>query len=157
MNRLSEFPTEALLHEYRKNRYCFHTPLYNYHIRYNPLTKKEEVWEKVYGEYIDENLSEKYTICIYMTLSDKTKEEVMKESTVIKSKMGGRKYEYVPEKDRWMTVNHKNFMKIHFLDLYWEGQMEEIKEELSKRPHVNINGGRSYRRWLSEYKKQIKK
>lgn len=157
MNRLSEFPTEALLHEYRKNRYCFAGPIYNYHIRYSPLKKKYEVWEKVYGEYIDERLPKKYNICLYMTLSDKTKEEVIKEHTVIKSKDGGIKWEYVPEKDRWMSVNHKNFMKIHFDGMYWEGQMEDIKEELSKRPNVNIDGGKSYRRWLMEYKKNKKR
>lgn len=158
MNKLSEFPTEALLHEYRRNRYCFLGPIYNYYIRYNFGTKKEEVWEKVYGEYNDERIPEKYrNICLYMKLSEKTPEQVIKEHTIIKSKQGGRKYEYVPKENRWRTVDYKNFMKIHFNGLYWEGQMEEIKEELSKRPNVNIDGGKAYRRWLLNYKKQNKK
>ena len=158
MNRLSEFPTEALLHEYRKKRYCFATPIYRYYIRYNSVIKDYEVWENVYGKYNDERLPEKYrTICLYMKISDKTRKDVIKEHTIIKSKDGGHKYEYVPEEHRWRTVNYGNLMKIHFDGLYWEGQMDEIKNELANRPNVNIDGGKAWRRWLMWYKKNKKR
>ena len=158
MNKLSEFPTEALLHEYRKKRYCFATPIYRYYIRYNSVIKDYEVWENVYGEYNDERLPKKYrTICLYMKISDKTREDVIKEHTVIKSKDGGCKYEYVPSEHRWRTVNYGNLMKIHFDGLYWEGQMDEIKNELANRPNVNIDGGKAWRRWLMWYKKNKKR
>ena len=155
MNKLSEFPTEALLHEYRKNRYCKPGYMYDYYIKYNIIKNTYEVWENVYGTYKDEKINLP-KMCLYMKLSDKTREQVIKEHTIIKSKQGGRHYEYVPKEHRWRTVDYGNFMKIHFDGLYWEGQMEEIKEELAKRPNVNIDGGKAWRRWLIEYRKNKK-
>ena len=35
--------------------------------------------------------------------------------------------------------------------------LEEIKEELAKRPNVNIDGGKAWRRWLMEYRKNKKR
>ena len=145
---LSMFPTEALLKEYRRHRYCFQKPVFNYYISYNTKSKKQQVWKRVLGEF------EGYTICVSMErVLDKYPQDIIKEHTVIKSKQGGRHYEWVPEKHRYMTVNYGNLMKIHFGNMKWEGQMEEIKEELSKRENVNINGGKAYRKWLNQYNK----
>lgn len=150
MNNLSEFPTEALLYQYRKHRYCFQKPCYDYYIR-RTKSGKLEVWHKVLGKY------DRYIVCIYMTLlEDKTPQDIFDMHTVIKSTDGGYRSEKIPHKG-YIWVDKKNFMKIHFGKLYWEGQMEEVKEELAKRPNVNIDGGKAYHQWLAKYKKNLKK
>ena len=146
MNKLSEFPTEALLYQYRQHRYCRRMPIYDYYLRYTK-SGKIEVWKRIYGDF------EGYNICLYMTLSNKTKEEVIHEHTSINSKDGGLYYKWDNEQKKSILIDRGNFMKIHFGKLHWEGNMEEVKKELSTRPNVNIDGSKEYRKWLYNYKK----
>ena len=47
---LSKFPTEVILHFYRKNRLC-HTDRHKYFAHYNWNKKCEEFWIPFYGPF----------------------------------------------------------------------------------------------------------
>jgi len=148
---LSKFPTEVLLHFYRKNRLCS-TDHYKFHRHYNYKTHKEEYWIPFYGLFERDGI--KYNTCLGYTKS--TGEECHKKFTTVKSKQDthwdddGYYYGY----NEWQFGDEVNF---RFEGLYWKGRIQDLKNELDKREHVGIFNNKDYRKWLIKYRKSIKK
>ena len=47
-------------------------------------------------------------------------------------------------------------MLFEFEKMYWEGTVQDVYDELSGRPHVDIHGSKDFRKWKIEYKKRLK-
>ena len=148
---LSKFPTEVILHFYRKNRLC----LTNYRAfvkRYNWNTKQYNYWIPFYGQFEKDGVIYD-TICLGYTKS--TGEECHKKFTTVKSKQDahwdddGYYYGY----NEWQYGDEVNF---RFEGLYWEGKIQDLKNELDKREHVGVFNNKDYRKWLIKYRKNKK-
>ena len=132
---LSQWPTEALVMCFRRNKYCrTHLP-FNYRLKYNKKTCKWEYWLPFYGSWTDEEGNTWNPITIGYTLYDKIPKEYTK---VYGNRHGGK-------------------IAFTFEGMYWEGKLAEVYNELSKRPHINLNGAKDFRKWKIEYKKSLKK
>jgi len=149
---LSKFPTEVILHFYRKNRHCL-TDNGKYKEIYNWNTKKNEFWIPFYGPF--EKDGKIYNpICLGYTKS--TGEECHKLFTKIMSKQDAHWDEdgYYYGYSEWQYGDKMNF---RFEGMYWEGTIKQIKDELDKREHVGIFNNKDYRKWLINYRKANKK
>jgi len=148
---LSKFPTEVILHFYRKNRHCL-TDHWKYVEHYNHKTNKNEFWIPFYGPYEKDGIS--YNTCLGYTKS--TGEECHKLFTKIMSKQDAHWDEdgYYYGYNEWQYGDEMNF---RFEGMYWEGTIKQIKDELDKREHVGIFNNKDYRKWLIKYRKAIKK
>lgn len=144
---LSKFPTEVILHFYRKNRLC-HTDHRRYVETYSHKTHKREFWIPFYGPF-EKNGYKVESMIIGYTKS--TGEECHKSFTEIKSKQDAH-WEWC---DDYFWYGDK--VKFRFEGLYWEGTIKEIKNELNKREHVGIFNNKDYRKWLINYRKTNKK
>ena len=148
---LSKFPTEVILHFYRKNRHCL-TNNRAYIENYNHKTHKREFWIPFYGPYEKDGIT--YNTCLGYTKS--TGEECHKLFTKIMSKQDahwdedGYYYGYC----EWQYGDEMNF---RFEGMYWEGTIKQIKDELDKREHVGIFNNKDYRKWLINYRKANKR
>ena len=149
---LSKFPTEVILHFYRKNRLCY-TDHGMYKEIYNWNTKKNEFWIPFYGPIEKDGVIYNH-VCLGYTKS--TGEECHKKFTTVKSKQDahwdedGYYYGYC----EWQYGDEMNF---RFEGMYWEGTIKQIKDELDKREHVGIFNNKDYRKWLIKYRKALKK
>ena len=143
---LSKFPTEVILHFYRKNRLC-HTDHNMYKEVYNWNTKKTEYWIPFYGPFEKDGIE--YNTCLGYTKS--TGEECHKKFTTIESKQDGH---YNWDGDYFYYRDEVDF---RFEGLYWKGKIQDLKDELSKREHVGIFNNKDYRKWLINYRKALKK
>ena len=56
--------------------------------------------------------------------------------------------------DRYWYGDH---IRINFEGMIWEGELQELHDELDSREHVNIIGKKAYRKWLINYRKNKKK
>lgn len=147
---LSKFPTEVILHFYRKNRLCY-TNRYKYLVRYNWNKRCQEFWIPFYGPFEkDGNI---YNICLGYTKS--TGEECHRLFTKVGSKQDAAWDEdgYYYGYNEWQFGDEINF---RFEGLYWEGKIQDLKDELSKREHVGIFNNKDYRKWLIKYRKNKK-
>lgn len=149
---LSKFPTEVILHFYRKNRLCY-TDHGKYVENYNRKTHKREFWIPFYGPFEKDGYKVDSMIIGY---TKSTGEECHKNFTTIESKQDahwdedGYYYGYG-------EYHYGDKMKFKFEGLYWEGTIKQIKDELNKREHVGIFNNKDYRRWLIKYRKSMKK
>lgn len=148
---LSKFPTEVILHFYRKNRHC----LTNYRAfvkRYNWNTKQYNYWIPFYGPFEKDGVIYN-PICLGYTKS--TGEECHKLFTKIMSKQDAHWDEdgYYYGYSEWQYGDEMNF---RFEGMYWEGTIKQIKDELDKREHVGIFNNKDYRKWLIKYRKAKK-
>jgi len=143
---LSKFPTEVILHFYRKNRLC-HTNYRMYKEVYNWKTKKTEYWIPFYGPFEKDGYKVDSLIIGY---TKSTGEECHKKFTTVKSKQDSH-WDWC-EDDFWCgdKVNFK------FEGFYWEGKIQDLKDELAKREHVGIFNNKDYRKWLINYRKNNK-
>ena len=143
---LSKFPTEVILHFYRKNRLCF-TDHWMYKEIYNWNTKKNEFWIPFYGPLEKDGVIYNH-VCLGYTKS--TGEECHKKFTTIESK----------QDSHWDWSGdcywHGDKLNIRFEGLYWEGKIQDLKDELSKREHIGIFNNKDYRKWLIKYRKAKK-
>ena len=113
---LSKFPTEVILHFYRKNRLC-HTDTHKYFVHYNWNKKCEECHKRFTKiDSKQDSILSWYDDCIYF--GDK--------------------------------VNFR------FEGLYWEGKIQDLKNELAKREHIGVFNNKDYRKWLINYRKNKK-
>ena len=128
------FPTEAILYLFRKNRTCYTTGIVQYYERKNKLTNKIEIWLPIGGVYQKDDGHWDYDI-LYYELFDGTKEEYIKQHT----------HTY----GNWSTDE----IWFRFEGMYWRGSIHEIKKELRKRPNCNIHGGKDFRKWKMNWKK----
>ena len=142
---LSKFPTEAILHFYRKNRLC-HTDTHKYFVHYNWNKKCEEFWIPFYGPF--EKDGNVCNICLGYTKS--TGEECHKRFTKIDSKQDS----ILSCWDDCIYFGDK--VNFRFEGLYWEGKIQDLKDELSKREHVGVFNNKDYRKWLINYRKNKK-
>ena len=142
---LSKFPTEVILHFYRKNRLC-HTYTHKYFVHYNWNKKCEEFWIPFYGPF--EKDGNVYNICLGYTKS--TGEECHKRFTKIDSKQDPILNWY----DDFIYFGDE--VNFRFEGLYWEGKIQDLKDELSKREHIGIFNNKDYRKWLINYRKNKK-
>ena len=142
---LSKFPTEVILHFYRKNRLC-HTDRHKYVVHYNWNKQCKEFWIPFYGPF--EKDGNVYNICLGYTKS--TGEECHKRFTEIDSKQNAILSWY---DDCIYFGDEVNF---RFEGLYWEGKIQDLKDELSKREHIGIFNNKDYRKWLINYRKNKK-
>lgn len=143
---LSKFPTEVILHLYRKNRLCY-TDHYKYVENYNRKTNKREFWIPFYGPFEKDGVIYNH-VCLGYTKS--TGEECHKKFTKIDSKQDSILSWYDDCIYRGDKVNFR------FEGLYWEGRIQDLKNELSKREHVGIFNNKDYRKWLIKYRKAKK-
>jgi len=143
---LSKFPTEVILHFYRKNRLCY-TDHWMYKEIYNWNTKKNEFWIPFYGPFEKDGVIYNH-VCLGYTKS--TGEECHKRFTKINSKQDSILSLYDDCIYRGDKVNFR------FEGLYWEGKIQDLKDELSKREHVGIFNNKDYRKWLINYRKNKK-
>jgi hypothetical protein len=144
---LSKFPTEVILHFYRINRLC-HTDHRKYCERYNRKTHKREFWIPFYGPFEKDGFKVDSMIIGYRK---STGEECHKLFTTIESIQDGY-FEW--NSDTYYYGDKVNF---RFEGLYWEGKIQDLKEELNKREHVGIFNKKDYRKWLINYRKANKK
>ena len=142
---LSKFPTEVILHFYRKNRLC-HTDRHKYFVHYNWNKKCEEFWIPFYGPF--EKDGNVCNICLGYTKS--TGEECHKRFTKIDSKQDS----ILSCWDDCIYFGDK--VNFRFEGLYWEGKIQDLKDELSKREHIGIFNNKDYRKWLINYRKNKK-
>ena len=142
---LSNFPTEVILHFYRKNRLCY-TDYREYIDHYNRKTNKREFWIPFYGPYERDGIE--YKTCLGYTKS--TGEECHKRFTTIESKQDTY---YNWDDDYYYHGDEVNF---RFEGLYWEGKIQDLKNELDKREHIGIFTNKDYRKWLIKYRKSIR-
>ena len=142
---LSKFPTEVILHFYRKNRLC-HTNTHKYFVHYNWNKKCEEFWIPFYGPF--EKDGNVYNICLGYTKS--TGEECHKRFTEIDSKQDS----ILSCWDDCTYFGDK--VNFRFEGLYWEGKIQDLKDELAKREHVGIFNNKDYHKWLINYRKNKK-
>ena len=142
---LSTFPTEVILHFYRKNRLC-HTNTHKYFVHYNWNKKREEFWIPFYGPF--EKDGNVYNICLGYTKS--TGEECHKIFTKINSKQDS----ILSCWDDCTYFGDK--VNFRFEGLYWEGKIQDLKDELAKREHVGIFNNKDYHKWLINYRKNKK-
>ena len=142
---LSKFPTEVILHFYRKNRLC-HTDRHKYFAHYNWNKKCEEFWIPFYGPF--EKDGNVYNICLGYTKS--TGEECHKIFTKINSKQDS----ILSCWDDCTYFGDK--VNFRFEGLYWEGKIQDLKDELAKREHVGIFNNKDYHKWLINYRKNKK-
>ena len=142
---LSKFPTEVILHFYRKNRLC-HTNTHKYFVHYNWNKKCEEFWIPFYGPF--EKDGNVYNICLGYTKS--TGEECHKIFTKINSKQDS----ILSCWDDCTYFGDK--VNFRFEGLYWEGKIQDLKDELAKREHVGIFNNKDYHKWLINYRKNKK-
>lgn len=149
---LSKFPTEVLLHFYRKNRLC-HTDHGMYKEIYNHKTFKREFWIPFYGSFEKDGVIYNH-VCLGYTKS--TGEECHKKFTTVQSKQDAHWDEdgYYYGYGEFQYGDEMNF---RFEGLYWKGRIQDLKNELNKREHVGIFNNKDYRKWLINYRKFKKK
>ena len=143
---LSKFPTEVILHFYRKNRLC-HTDHGMYKEIYNWNTKKNEFWIPFYGPFEKDGYKVNSMIIGY---TKSTGEECHKLFTKIMSKQDAH-WDWC--KDYFWLGDKVNF---RLEGLYWEGNIQDLKKELCNREHVGIFNNKDYRKWLIKYRKAKK-
>lgn len=134
---LSKFPTEVLLYQYRRNRIC----------------RDEVVRDKLL--YIEKKWIPHYSIIdgerveYYWELWENPKYSY---KTVVK--VHCRQDEHFDGRiDRYLYGDH---IRINFEGMIWEGELQELHNELDSREHVNIIGKKAYRKWLINYRKNKK-
>ena len=143
---LSKFPTEVILHFYRKNRLCY-TDHGKYVENYNHKTHKREFWIPFYGPFEKDGYKVDSMIIGY---TKSTGEECHKNFTTVKSKQDSH-WEWC--EDYFWYGDEVNF---RFEGLYWKGNIQDLKKELDKREHVGVFNNKDYRKWLIAYKKAKK-
>lgn len=139
---LSKFPTEALLEMYRRHRTCYDHSYYRTECRWN--NNKYTYWEPVYGDFICPD-GKSYHIPIYYTI-------VPAPIKVLSTEIEGNQ-----ERNSYTNKLYRNGMSFSWEGLYWEGELDDVKKELSTRPHVEKVGRKNYRKWLINYRKNLKK
>lgn len=125
---LSEFPTEVLVFEFKRNRHCYHREHYGHFLGYRKQWYPH--WENVEGLGLIINY---YTMELIPEYSD---------------------YQGY---DETTTQFCDETLYFSFEGKYWNGSLRELKKELERRPHVNIHGSKDFRKWKIQYKKQQKK
>jgi len=143
---LSKFPTEVILHFYRKNRLCS-TNRNAFVKRYNWNTKQYNYWIPFYGPFEKDGYKVDNMIIGYRK---STGEECHKRFTEINSKQDSILSWYDD------CVYYGDEVNFKFEGLYWEGKIQDLKKELDKREHVGVFNNKDYRKWLINYKKNKK-
>lgn len=119
---LSEFPTEVLVFEFKRNRHCYHRTSYGDCIGYRKQWYPH--WENVEGLGYIINY---YTIENVPIFDDKSFDETG-------------------------TQFSDDTLYFSFEGKYWNGSLRKLKEELDKRPNVNITL-KNFRKWKKKYKR----
>ena len=119
---LSEFPTEVLVFEFKRNRRCYHRTSYGDCIGYKKQWYPH--WENVEGLGYIINY---YTIENISIFDDKSFDETG-------------------------TQFCDDTLYFSFEGKYWNGSLRALKQELAKRPNVNITL-KNFRKWKKKYKK----
>lgn len=136
---LNNFPTEVLLHKFRSLTYC------RTHHRNSKWIKYEE-WKPHY-EIIN---GEK--ILTYYTLNKGEYYDEGEKFNVRYSKVICIRKDY----DGTIYIYGSQNLYFSFNNMYWEGSIEELKEELDKRPHIGIMNKKDYRKWKIKNDKENK-
>lgn len=144
---LALFPTEALVMNYRRHRVCKTKCLYGVERIFNHHTGQYEYWEEFTGPFEIDGVV--YNPCV-IGYTKITKEEFHKKYTEIKGNIWT--YGKYGNDFRWTDE-----MEFTFEGMYWRGTIDELKKELATRPHINLKGGKDFRRWKQNYKKSLKK
>ena len=108
---LSKFPTEVLVHYFKKLRKCF---------TYTERDKQigvERHWSDVLNDF--------YELPVWSTKKINTTSGYFLDNTL------------------WFK----------FEGMYWNGSIDELKNELDKRPHVDIKNSKDFRKWKIKWKK----
>jgi len=146
---LSEFPTEAIVHLFKKNRHCVvNRPFDSWYKGYNKETKQHEYWVPFRGGYDETSKVYDPNIIGYTLMSSK---EIAEKYTETR----GNYWEGWCEPGEPGCLGQ--IIDFVFEGMYWKGTVEDVKAELSKRPNVNIRGSKDFRKWKIQYKKQLKK
>jgi hypothetical protein len=119
---LSEFPTEVLVFEFKRNRRCYHRTSYGDCIGYRKQWYPH--WENVEGLGYIINY---YTMENVPIFDDKSFDETT-------------------------TQFSDDTLYFSFEGKYWNGSLRALKQELEKRPNVNITL-KNFRKWKKKYKR----
>lgn len=142
---LSEFPTEALLRNYRKNRRC-DTRLDWIVTRYNRSKNMWEYWEPFLGEYtLDDGTYLNPVIIGYRRVDGA---DAIKKNTEITGNV------IAWNKENPHFFYHTSEFEFEFEGMYWKGDIKELKAELARRPHVGNLDSKTFRKWKIEYKRR---
>ena len=134
---LSKFPTEVLLYQYRRNRIC------RDEVVRDKLLYIEKKWIPHYSIIDGERVEDYWELWENPKYSYKTVVEVH-----------CRQDEHFDGRiDRYWYGDH---IRINFEGMIWEGELQELHDELDSREHVNIIGKKAYRKWLINYRKNKK-
>ena len=132
---LSKFPTEVLLHEYRRNRIC------RDRLIRDKLLYIEKRWIPHYSIINGERVEDYWELLENLKYLYKSVVEVHSKQD---EHFNGHNYWY------------GDHIRINFEGMKWEGELEELHKELDSREHVNIIGKKAYRIWLINYRKNKK-
>jgi len=136
---LTQWPTEAIVFLFKKNRVCRTSRPFDGYVEVkNKLTNKIDIWLAVGGIYQTDDGHYNYDILSY-ELYDGTKEQFLKSITTTSG------------------ITASGYLWIKFEGMYWEGNIDELKEELSKRPHCNIHTAKDFRKWKIMWKHNNRK
>ena len=145
---LSKFPTEAIVYLFRKNRHCDTQLPWDSYQRYNSSKKCYEWWVPFFGKWETEGGTVYDPVIIGYTLM--SAEEVQKKFTTTH----GNWWEGWNEPGE--PGGYRDKMSFEFEKMYWEGTVQDVYDELSGRPHVDIHGSKDFCKWKIEYKKRLK-
>ena len=120
---LSEFPTEVLVFEFKRNRRCYHRKTCGDFLGYRKQWYPH--WENVEGLGLIINY-------YYMELVPE--------------------YTDSPGFDETTTQFSDDTLYFSFEGKYWNGSLRALKQELAKRPNVNITL-KNFRKWKQKYKR----
>ena len=135
---LSKFPTEVLLHQYRKNRICRNR------IVRDKYLYTERKWLPHYSIIDSERVEDYWELWENKKYSYKAVVEVHCKQD--------EHYDW--KGDCYWYGDH---IFINFDGMKWEGELQELHDELDSREHVNINNKKAYRKWLINYRKNKKR
>jgi hypothetical protein len=133
-NKLSEFPTQVLLHEYRKNRIC------DTHFRFGKVIGVEKEWVPHIIIVDGKPFEDYYTLIKWNIYEEIPVTEISSRQAPV----------WDPNSD---CVWYDDHLRIRFEGKQWEGSIKQLREELNTREHVNITGAKGYRKWLIDYRK----
>ena len=138
---LSKFPTEVLLMNFRKQRFCDTKLPWGIEEHFNHGTNQYEFWEVFLGPFeingvVYDNMPIGYT---KIACGWKERLQILKKYT-----------------KTYSSAWYSNEVQFNFEGMYWKGDIDELKAELDTRENVPLKGSKEFRRWKMKYKKSLK-
>ena len=134
---LNKFPTQVLLYQYKQNRICRDK------IIKDKLLRVDKMWIPHYTIIDGEKVEEYYELLECPRYSYKTVVEVHCKQD--------EHFEW--KGDFFWYGDH---IHINFEGMHWEGELQELHDELDSREHIGTLSKKEFRQWLINYRKNKK-